>query len=271
MTDIRQTPEYANHLKNQGWEITLSKTNYYFLKKIPLVGYIVKLQRPIKLNIEDIKKLTKRFNPFQFVIEPTHKNQINDLTELGFRLKKPFSPSKTLILDITKPKEDIYKKLKKDCRYSIRKTQNIKVKEIKTEKEIVNFRNSWKSGVGLKRYVPSVANLTSLKNSFGGNAFFIMDDENKAGAIFLSSGNTGYYWQAFTDKKGRKQSIQYKLVWEGIIWSKKRGATLFDFEGVYDERFPDNTWRGFTHFKKSFGGKEKIFPGAFVRNRLSFI
>ena len=89
-----------------------------------------------------------------------------------------------------------------------------------------------------------------------------------AGAIFLIGDETGYYWQAFTNSGGRLSKSQYNIVWEGILWSKKTGATSFDLEGVYDERFPNKSWLGFTHFKKSFGGKSIFYPGAYTKNKI---
>ena len=96
---------------------------------------------------------------------------------------------------------------------------------------------------------------------------FITDEKGHSGAIFLKTKDTSHYWQAFTGSEGRKKQIQYKIVWEGIIWAKRSGCKIFDFEGVFDERFPKNSWKGFTHFKKSFGGYEVIYPGMFVRNK----
>jgi len=92
-------------------------------------------------------------------------------------------------------------------------------------------------------------------------------DETKAGAIFLLGDKIGYYWQAFSNKEARRLQAQYKIVWEGILWAKKRGAKIFDFEGIYDERFPDKSWLGFTHFKKSFGGHEVEYPGAMLKSK----
>ena len=98
-----------------------------------------------------------------------------------------------------------------------------------------------------------------------------MADDNSSGAIFLIGDKTAYYWQAFTNKEGRRALTQYKIVWEGILWAKAHGAKIFDFEGIYDERFPNKRWKGFSHFKKSFGGYEINYPGAFVKTSLKKI
>jgi lipid II:glycine glycyltransferase (peptidoglycan interpeptide bridge formation enzyme) len=41
-------------------------------------------------------------------------------------------------------------------------------------------------------------------------------------------------------------------------------------EGIFDERFPIPAWRGFTKFKKGFGGKITKYPGAYQKIILPF-
>jgi lipid II:glycine glycyltransferase (peptidoglycan interpeptide bridge formation enzyme) len=95
----------------------------------------------------------------------------------------------------------------------------------------------------------------------------LIEVEGNAGAVFLRTSDTAYYWQAFTNKIGRRKHLQYKVLWEGIRWGKKNGCKNFDFEGIFDDRFPNEKWKGFSFFKKGFGGKEKKYPGAFVWKR----
>jgi len=186
---------------------------------------------------------------------------------MGYKISKsPFLPTKTLKIDLTTSKEKIINNFKKDAKGIINK--NSKLKVINSHNDIQKFRNSWKKSVGLKRYVPSLKNLKSLKISFKKNCFFALSETKDAGAIFLISDKTAYYWQAFTNKTGRKNQEQYEVVWEGILWGIKKGAKVFDFEGIYDERFPNKTWLGFTHFKKSFGGEEYKYPGCFIKTRM---
>lgn len=82
-----------------------------------------------------------------------------------------------------------------------------------------------------------------------------------AGAIILITGKIAYYYRAFTSKEGRKNSAQYLVVWRAIKLAKKAGCRFFDFEGINDPRFPKKAWKGFTHFKKNFGGREIEYPG----------
>jgi len=277
MIDIRQTPQYVNYLQKIGWKVERAKNINYFIKKIPLLGSVLKLQRPEKIRHKDIGVLCARYRVFQIIAEPKTESDAKYLTSIGFRLSKsPYLPTKTLQLDLTMGEEQLFTGLKKDARYALRKLQMLNDK-CQIENDTEKFRDAWKNSVGMKRYVPPLSHLLALKNSFKNDCNFLLyfDDSNHrsrtfAGAIFLKTSDVAYYWQAFTNKEGRKIFAQYKIVWEGIKWAKKKGAKVFDFEGIYDKRFPQKSWLGFTHFKKSFGGVEVEYPGAFVKNQLPF-
>jgi len=263
MVDIRQTKEYARYLGKIGWKVERAAQINYFIKKIPLVGSIIKIQRPEEIQIDKIKKLAKKYRALQIIVEPAKELDAKLLKSLGFKLSRsPYLPTKTLLLDLTRGKKEILKAMKKDARYGIKKTETLKTKEIIN---LEKFREGWKKSVGLKRYVPSLAHLSALKNSFKDKSLFLTTHDLSAGAIFLVGDGLAYYWQAFTNKEGRKELAQYKIVWEGILWAKTKIAKVFDFEGILDERFPNKSWKGFTHFKKSFGGNEVSYSGTYVK------
>lgn len=264
MNDIRQTPQYANYLSQIGWSVETSAEINYFIKKLPLVGSILKIQRPQEIRISKIRELAKKYRAFQIIIEPKTPLDADFLVSLGFNLgKSPYLPTKTLQIDLTQTKEKILKSFAKDAKSAIKNAEGVETADYKDNLD--KFRNAWKKSVGLKRYVPPLEQLVSLKKSFKKNSLFLMTENQSAGAIFLSSDGIGYYWQAFTNREGREKLEQYRVVWDGVLWAKKMGARIFDFEGIYDERFPNKSWLGFTHFKKSFGGYEISYPGTFVK------
>lgn len=266
MAQIRQSKRYANYLKKLGWKIERIGKSQAFVRKIPLLGAAIKLQRPFDLKIDELKRLAEKYDAFQMIVEPSDPSHLQMLKTSGFRQgKSPFLPSKTIHLDLTKSNEALYEKFAKDTRYSIRKTDSLRVYSVDN---IDAFRKSWKQAVGRRRHVPSKKQLAALKKSFNSSSQFLVTPSGSAGAIIIKSGGSAYYWQAFTSPEGRYELAQYKIVWSGIVWAKKEGAKVFDFEGIYDKRFPIKSWKGFTHFKKSFGGTEITFPGAFVKYRL---
>jgi lipid II:glycine glycyltransferase (peptidoglycan interpeptide bridge formation enzyme) len=263
MGDLRQSDSYKKHLENIGWKVDKAAGIHVFVKRLPPFGSVAKIQRPPEIDFEAINYSIKTHKVFQVIIEPISTIHYTLITKHGFKQSKsPYLPSKTLHLDLTNSIDNLFSQLKKDARYSLRKTKDVKVYAID---KIDKFRKSWKEASGFRRYVPSHKELESLINSFGENALFLVTPGGETGAIFLHAKNTAYYWQAFSNQIGRNKLYQYKILWTGISWAKQMGARVFDFEGIYDERFPNKKWLGFTHFKKSFGGYEVKYPGAFSK------
>lgn len=281
MTDIRQTKNYAIYLESQGWIVERIKNTNYFIRELPIIGSILKIQRPKEIDFKTIKRIEKKYKVFQTILEPDLLSFHDLIIQHGYKLSKsPFLPSKTLQIDITKSKNQIYRNFSKDCRYSIKRGESVVINDCSTNNEIALFYNAWKKSVNFNRYVPNLESLLSLKKSFPQNHSLFVTSHNKAGsiiggAIFTTSSHDAsnyitYYWHGFTNKEGRTSLSQYSLLYYGILWAKKQGYKVFDFEGIYDERFPLKSWQGFTHFKKQFGGAEVSYPGCYTKFRIPF-
>ncbi len=269
MTDLRQSPQYARYLQSQGWLIKNTNSIYALIRKIPLTPFsIIKIQRPKKIPFAVINQLAKKYRALTVYLEPSTVKQAASAVRHGFRLKKSaFLPTKTIEIDLTQSEEKILKQMKKDCRYAIRKT----CPPIHEAVDITTLHHAWKKTTGLKRWAPSLKSLKNLKKAFDSNALFLathsINGQLLAGTVILIAGKRAYYYYAFTTKAGRCALTQYLLVWQAIKIAKKRGCKVFDFEGIYDERFPNKSWLGFSHFKKSFGGKEVQYPGCFISSK----
>jgi lipid II:glycine glycyltransferase (peptidoglycan interpeptide bridge formation enzyme) len=248
---------------------------------MPIVGSILKLQRPEEIRMDTVNKLCRKYGVFQVIIEPSLTNIGSHelILSHGFKLSKStYLPSKTLQIDLTQPREKIYAKFSKDCKYSIKRGDRVSIQEYSTPEEIRIFREGWKNCVKLSRYVPSAEQLIKLKKSFPDKHSLFLASHNIVGriiggALFTTSFHDRsnyitYYWQGFTNNEGRSTLSQYFLLYQGILWAKKNGYKVFDFEGIYDPRFPNKTWLGFTHFKRSFGGYEVAYPGCYTKFRL---
>jgi lipid II:glycine glycyltransferase (peptidoglycan interpeptide bridge formation enzyme) len=285
MTDIRQTSNYDHYLKQQGWIVERIDNINYFVKRFSIIGSVLKIQRPSKIDFKTIEKLEKKHRVFQTIIEPNlaftnsfipnHKLIIKQ----GYKLSSsPYLPTKTLQIDLTQPESLIYTNFSKNCKYSIKRGDKTKIVEYSTPKEIENFHYKWKKSANFNRYVPSLKSLLNLKKSFPQNKSIFLASHNISGSIIggaiftISSHGVSnyitYYMYGFTNKEGRTSLSQYSLLYSGILWGKKIGCRVFDMEGIYDERFPNKSWLGFTNFKKEFGGKEILYPGCYTKFRL---
>jgi len=257
MKEIRQTKEYANYLASQGWIIEKIHNENVFIKKLPLIGSLLKYQRPQKPDIAKLYAIAKKYRSLYLLVELYNKNDLPLFKENGFTTTSPYLPTKTRILDITDSIKNIRAQLDKDARYALRKTEKERLKE---ETDLKTFYDDWKKAAARSRYILSVSQLRQYKNSFGQHMILLTNEKGDSGAMFLVADKIGYYWYGFTSDSARATLIQYKIIFEGIKWAKKNGAKQFDFEGIYDSRFPNKAWLGFSTFKKKFGGKEKEYP-----------
>ena len=74
-------------------------------------------------------------------------------------------------------------------------------------------------------------------------------------------------WFGANTSVGRNLLAKPLVLWEAIKESKRRGLKVFDFEGIYDKRFPklNKGWKGFSNFKKGFGGEKVEFSQPLIK------
>ena len=285
MNDIRQSIEYANFLKKNGWivlKIDESKNSLAFVWKTTCNTFnLLQLHRNSEIeDFEVINKIIKKYKIAYVRIEANinEDNKIiqNKLLENNFKISKWIqNPTATQIINLNKPLKIIFKELKSSKRHILRakrnklKIENINGKKVKQNKlkikEILNFFYNHEKEKKLAHYPKTW--IHDLIDSFKEKSHFIVAYNNKkeiiSAGFFLESNDTMFYIKGSGNKEGYKKDSFYLLMWQAIEIAKKRKLKYFDFEGVYDERHHEytNSWKGFTQFKKSFGGQErKLLP-----------
>lgn len=272
MLDVRQTLAYANYLKEIGWIVERINGINFFVRKFPIIGSVIKIQRPERIDFSTIDALSKKHRAFQIIIEPKSSNQVLSLATYNYKLlKSPFLPSKTLHIDLTKNEERLLKDVHHKTRYNARKRMGDKL-QIVNSKDIQLFIKFWHKCANERGDILShKRTITSLYKAFSKSSNIIMAvhlNELVAAVFIVVTKDTTYYMYAAANKEGKKLFAPTLVAWEAIKTAKNKGCKVFDFEGIYDERFPLKSWRGFTRFKKSFGGTEVEYPGAFAKYRL---
>jgi hypothetical protein len=265
--DLRQSHEYGKYMESIGWRvITIPNSKFQiFIRKIGPVG-IAKLQR-IKgvIPLGNIEKILIENNVMMIKIEP-----LGDMIPLGYRLSGwPLLGTKTLRVDLRPSEEEIFNSFKKDCRYCIRQAQRLKGSKAQGNNFDL-FYEIWKMSAKRKNlWIPKEKEYKSLVSAFGKN-IYCLTVENLAGALVLVYKKTAFYYFAGSATEGTRMNLPYLVVWEAMREAKKRGCMVWDFEGIFDPRWPNKGWQGFSHFKKSFGGKDIEFPGSFEKWRWPF-
>ncbi|HUV72504.1 MAG TPA: peptidoglycan bridge formation glycyltransferase FemA/FemB family protein [Clostridia bacterium] len=271
--DIRQSSEYAQYIRSLGWQVEKIGSHYFFLKRIPFLGFLLKVQRiasPIPFG--EIEKLAAKYRPFQIIIEPAAEKTA-EIIPPGFKpYHSPFIPTKTLIKDLRETEDKIQASFSKNKRRDIRlaEKKGLIVKE-GTAGDFVTLKKDYL----LRKFIlpfGTKREIELLCQAFGKKAKILVvesGDKVVAGTLLLFHDKVVYYWQAAATPQGKKLLAPTLLLWEAIKLAKKSGCQHFDFEGVADPRFPQQkSWQGFTHFKKGFRGQEIVYPQPLAKTRL---
>lgn len=272
MKDLRQVEQYAKFIKSIGWIVKRKNDINYYIKKFPLVGSFIKVQRPESIDFKIIDKLAKKYRAFQIVIEPKNINDKQIITNKNYRQNQiPFIPAKTIYIDLTKSDKQLLKEMHHKTRYNIKVAKKRKV-IIKISKDINKFAKFWQECALKQRgmFLSQKNEIAQLYKAFSNSSDIILAiHSNKlvAGILLIHSDKTSYYMYAASSSFGKKVFAPTLAVWKAIKVSKGAGSKIFDFEGIYDKRFPLKSWKGFSRFKKSFGGREIEHPGAFTKYR----
>jgi lipid II:glycine glycyltransferase (peptidoglycan interpeptide bridge formation enzyme) len=266
--DLRQSEEYGNFMQKIGWKTIKTDKMQIFVRSLGPVS-ISKLQRvSLPLVWTEIENILKKEKVMMCIIEPV-SGRVQELEKHGFKVnKEPLLGTKTLRVDLSQNEEDIFNSFKKDCRYVLKRCH------IPGDQSLINrfdlFYKIWRKSAKRKNlWIPKKKDYYSLIECFGNKVFCITIGDD-AGAVILIYNRAAFYYYAGASNEGTRRDLPYLVVWTAMKEAKKRGCNLWDFEGIYDSRWPNRGWLGFTHFKKSFGGKELDFPGSFTKWRWPF-
>lgn len=284
--DIRQSPEYAAYMQKIGWLVekvtTGSQTTNVFIKKLPLAGSVIKIQRPDPpIPFDEIELLAQQYRALFVKIEPNQTADSRQLTADSYAMDTwPLLPTKTIVIDLEKTEDELLNSFDKTTRYQLRQAQknNLHLSIIQNNSESISdirkFSQLWHKNAKERGFwTPFEKQLILLWQSFGPKAFLVTasnnDQQQLAGALILVHDQTAYYLHAFSTPTGRKQSAPTMVVWEVMKLAKDKNCRFFDFEGIYDPRYHKYTrkWLGFTRFKQGFGGQERIFPAPIIHRR----
>lgn len=266
--DVRQSDEYGKYMERIGWKVIKIQDIQIFVKGLGPVA-VAKIQRvDLPLAWDRIEKALRKNRVMMCILEP---NFLVSVGLPGFGLNKwPYLPTKTLRIGLRSTEDKIFAQFTKRTRYTLRKLSNYDLGVSINDYD--EFYEIWKNSAKRKNlWISSKKDFLTLVESFGKKCFCAtlrrQGYGGQAGALILIHDKTAYYYYAGATKEGNTLNLPYWVVWEAMKEAKKRGVEVWDFEGIYDERWPTKSWMGFSQFKKSFGGVEIEYPGSFVKWR----
>lgn len=90
------------------------------------------------------------------------------------------------------------------------------------------------------------------------------DGQILAASLFFDHDGVRYYMQSAADGDYKKLPATVALLTTAIFDAKEQGIKEFDFWGIAPDDAPsDHPWKGFTEFKKSFGGEARHYAGTY--------
>lgn len=304
--DPRQFPQWGEYLKKIGWTVEKIDQLQVFIRKMPIAGQsMIKIQHPIgPIPFGKIEKLAKKYKAVAVVIEPhLYKYDEESYKKAGFRPSKLFfSNTATVKIDLTQPEDSLFHSFSENARRNIRKSQknDLELKTVfyksdKDNKAVREFYLLQKNLQKMKKfYAPpygeQLKKIQAFKNSSyicfayekqsirqvedprkGAQDKTARSKQQKANPIaavwYAFHKDVVFYVQTGIMERGYDLLANYLLVWEGMQIAKKLGIKVFDFESIYDPRFPGESkrWKKYSEFKKRFHGEIVEYPRPWIK------
>lgn len=282
MVDLHQSEAWADFLTSQGWIIEGLNGAKAYIRKFPFYKAAIKIQRPQTIPpIGKIDKIAKNYRALFVKLEPDVNGKKQGLGYKGFELDKtPSLPTKTLVLGLSRSKEELWRSFSSDTRHDIKAAKNYQLSSSSYKTKDKGFDRALDDFSQLqletgRRQGIWTPNLTQLKAKFGAfkensDLFLIHRRPHKhplAGAVILIHGKTAYYHHTATSIEGRKLNASYLLMWEIIKRVKDLKLKNLDLESIYDARYHKATkgWQKFSVFKKKWRGHEVEYPPPLIK------
>ncbi len=264
------------------------------------IGYVPKGILPTQEMIEELKIIGKQNNCIFIQLEPNiEKNNQGVIPTVLIPAAHPLFTKHTLQLDLTKSEEELLKNMHPKTRYNIKVAQKHGVKIVEDNSKEA-FDEYWKlmeettNRQGFFAHTKHYHQLLwqTLKNPVILNAVKNLpkptkedpsekpqDDNNGLSAhILLAKYNDKtltawmlfvfhdilYYPYGASSREHRETMSPNLMMWEAILFGKKRGLKTFDMWGSLGEN-PDtkDPWYGFHRFKMGYNPKLIEFMGSY--------
>ena len=282
MMSFLQSREWAEIQKRDGREAHRLQFGdeecNFFRHRLPFGFYYYYAPRPIIRNQEkffaSVTKFGESTGAIFFRVEPESgiKNQDSEfrVQNSGFRIvSAPNSqPLETILMDLTKPDEELLAAMHPKTRYNIRLAEKhgLVIRKEKSGEAISDFYKLLRQTAGRDRFNShSKLHYQNLLMTFSYSAEYEnvifearYDGQLAAAAIVNFCGGTATYLHGASDYSLRHLMAPYLLHWRIMQIARERGCQTYDLWGIDEAR-----WPGVTRFKMGFGGERKFFPAAF--------
>lgn len=219
-----------------------------------------KTVREVFAKIAEIGKKEKcvfvRVRP-QLLMSPENMKLLSEL-----KLKKSpmhLAAEHTVILDLTKPEEQLLSEMRRQTRYEVRRAEKLGIKVVSSNSK-ADFKEFHKvQAATAKRQgfiPPSLKTLMAEREAFSDNIriykALTAEGEPIAYGLIIKSGAEGDYYEAASTDLNRKLPGAYALLWQATKDLKAEGFKRFNLWGIAPAGQPNHRYAGVTTFKTGF-------------------
>lgn len=255
-----------------GFQLTVHKVPNTDLK----IAYLARSSMPTEEVIDFLYSWAKKNKVFFVKMEPYVENDQDTRNKLQTNPKIQRSthqlfPDWTMILDITKPEDQLLKEMKSKTRYNIRlaEKKGVTVREETTEKGFEIFAKLYFETMRRQKYFGH--NYTYHKGVFDNLKkkmvhVLIASYQNQpmAGYELFLFKDGAYYPYGGSSLENKNIMAPNLLMWEAIKFAKNRGAKYFDMWGASSPDAPvSDIYAGFTRFKEGYGARYLEMLGSY--------
>ncbi|MCL2792827.1 MAG: peptidoglycan bridge formation glycyltransferase FemA/FemB family protein [Spirochaetaceae bacterium] len=190
-----------------------------------------------------------------------------------FKKAEDIQPATTVIIDLTKNKEDILSEMKSKTRYNIRLAEK---KGVIVKSCAIELLDEWydmyqetalrdKIVLHPLEYYKKVFEL-SQKKELGIDIRLYMaesEGENIAGIVTCFYNKKAVYLYGASRNVGREKMPAYALQWKAICDAIDKGCVEYDMFGIPPDDDPSHPMHGLYRFKTGFGGEIINRPGCY--------
>jgi len=200
---------------------------------------------------------------------PEPKARDFSLKSIGLQPSLNLNPHKTLVLDLTKPEQQLLSEMHPKTRYNIKVAQRdgVEIKMHDAAAELLQplFDTSKRAGIrsfSASYYEQLVKNFSGPEGALRAKVFTAWHEEDLlATNIVVFYQNTCIYLFGGSGNIKRNLMAPYLLQWQTMQKAKEEGYKKYDFWGVEDDK--THAWAGISRFKFGFGGEIKKYFGTF--------
>ncbi len=249
---------------------------FLILRHGPIVNWRTIEEKDLHKIIETLKTLGQqhkawavRFQPYW----PLNDAQILTKYERNLFLNgtnHEVDAERTVQIDLTQSKSDLFKNFRKSTRYCIKQTEKFGIKVIvdNTMKYWNNFQDIFLDTV--KRHKWKAQSIKYIKKQYemfskvGMSKMFLAIQDGKpiATSIFTFYKDMVIYHHSGSLTKYNKMCASHLLQWELIQYAKEHGYRTYDMWGTAPKENKNHPWYGLSTFKWGFGGQEVRFEHA---------